>query len=128
MSASRVSNSRPRGLERYPSLNQPSAGQVFNLPLTAYSRYTSAITNTNRATETLITGHGAVTGATHPRGRLTGLAQHAGETAVAPLVVHRPQVRAGLIEAVRPTCGRDHRAQELRRESVCYRRVLELRP
>ena len=32
-----------------------------------------------------------------------GLAQPAGETAVAPLVVHRPQVRAGLIEAVRPS-------------------------
>ena len=52
----------------------------------------------------MITGHSAVTGAaSHPRGRLTGLAQHAGETAVAPLMVHRPQVRAGLIEAVRPS-------------------------
>ena len=40
MSASRVSNPRPRALERYPSLNQPSAGQVFNLPLTAYTTYT----------------------------------------------------------------------------------------
>ena len=46
-------------------------------------------------------GNGTVTGASHPRGRLTGLEQHAGETAVAPLVVHRPQVRAGLIEEMR---------------------------
>ena len=45
-------------------------------------------------------GHGAVTGASHPRGRLTGLAQHAGETAVDPLVVQRPQVRAGLLEGM----------------------------
>lgn len=31
--------------------------------------------------------------------------QHVGETAVAPLVVHRPQVRAGLIEAMRPSAA-----------------------
>ena len=48
-------------------------------------------------------GHGTVTGASHPRGRLSGLEQRAGETAVAPLVVHRPQVRAGLIKAGRPS-------------------------
>ena len=32
MSASRVSNPRPRGLERYPSLNQPEHLHVFALP------------------------------------------------------------------------------------------------
>ena len=49
--------------------------------------------------------HGTVTGASHPRGRLTGLAQHAGETAVAPLVVQGPQVRAALIEGMRPSAA-----------------------
>ena len=38
MSASRASNPRPRGLERYPSLNQPSAGQgqIFRSQLTLH--------------------------------------------------------------------------------------------
>ena len=52
--------------------------------------------------------HGTVTGASHPRGRLSGLERHAGETAVAPLVVQGPQVRAALIEGMRPSaavCG-----------------------
>ena len=52
--------------------------------------------------------HGTVTGASHPRGRLSGLERHAGETAVDPLVVQKPQVRAVLIEGMRPSaavCG-----------------------
>ena len=49
--------------------------------------------------------HGTVTGASHPRGRLSGLERHAGETAVAPLVVQRPQVRAALIEGMRPSAA-----------------------
>jgi len=52
--------------------------------------------------------HGTVTGASHPRGRLSGLERHVGETAVAPLVVQGPQVRAVLIEGMRPSaavCG-----------------------
>ena len=110
--ANRVSN--PRGqsaLECIPRSTSQAPAKFYNLPFTAYVSYISAITaNRNRGTETLTSGHGAVTGASHRAraGRLSGLDQRAGETAVAPLMVHRPQVRAVLIEAMRlsaAVCG-----------------------
>ena len=108
--ADRVSNPRPRGLERYgriPRSTSQAPAKVFNVrsQLTVYVPQQLNYQYRSRYRNPADHRHGAVTGASHPRGRLTGLAQHAGETAVAPLMVHRPQVRAGLIEAMHPSAA-----------------------